>query len=131
MTGTTPSEVARSRGSHSLHNTAIVLSSLVIPLPILVGKLVEAILKSVNPAKVDVTQGLAYLSEQLGWGFGALGLLLILIVVVFVMIYRREKTLDALKLPLAILAIQIVAGVAILLFGGIATNAMNNYAKDH
>lgn len=47
------------------------------------------------------------------------------------MIYRREKTLDALKLPLAILAIQIVAGVAILLFGGIATNAMNNYTKDH
>ncbi|MEO6943649.1 MAG: hypothetical protein ABI053_02940 [Lacisediminihabitans sp.] len=128
---TDPTTATRASEGRALQNWAIVLSSLVIPLPILVSKFVEAILKSANPAKVDVTQGLAYLSELLGWGFGSLGILLIVIIVVYVIIYRREKTLDALKVPLTILAIQIVAGIAILIFGGIASNAMDNYAKMH
>jgi hypothetical protein len=106
------------------YTLAIVLSSLVIPLPIFVGRLVEAILDTVNPAKLDdVTVGLAYLREILGWSFGSLGVLLVAIVVIFVMIYRRERTLDVLKLPLLILAIQIVLGVLMLLFNAIINGA--------
>jgi len=102
-----------------LYTLAIVLSSLVIPLPIFVGKLVEVILKTANPANVDVSAGLAYLREILGWSFGVLGVLLVVIVIIFVLIYRREHTLDVLKLPLMILALQIVIGVLILLFNGV------------
>ncbi len=105
------------------YTLAIVLSSLVIPLPIFVGKLVEVILKTANPAKVDVTNGLAYLREILGWSFASLGVLLIVIVVIFVLIYRRERTLDVLKLPLLILATQIVIGVLILLFNAVINGA--------
>ena len=105
------------------YTLAIVLSSLVIPLPIFVGRLVEAILDTSNPANVDVTAGLAYLREILGFSFASLGVLLIAIVVIYVLIYRRERTLDVLKLPLLILAIQIVLGVLILLFNAIINGA--------
>lgn len=105
------------------YTLAIVLSTLVIPLPIFVGHLVEAILDSVNPANVDVSAELAYLREILGWGFGVLGALFVAIVIIFVMIYRRARTLDVLKLPLLILAIQIVLGVLILLFNAVINGA--------
>jgi hypothetical protein len=105
------------------YTLAIVLSSLVIPLPIFVGRLVEAILDTTNPANVDVTQGLAYLGPILGWSFASLGVLLVAIVVVFVTIYRRERTLDVLKLPLMILALQVVLGVLILLFNAVINGA--------
>ncbi|CAN5158043.1 hypothetical protein BH11ACT3_BH11ACT3_00240 [soil metagenome] len=106
----------------SLLNTiAIVLSSLVVALPITVGRIVEGILDSTNPAKLDDTSaGLAYLSQILGWSFGVLGVLLLVIIVVYVLIYRRARTLDALKLPLLILAIQIVLGVIAIIFSGFA-----------
>ena len=105
------------------YTLAIVLSSLVIPLPIFVGQLVKAILFSSNPATTDLDSGFAYLREILGWGFGSLGVLLVVIVVIFVLIYRREGTLDVLKLPLIILALQIVLGVLVLLFNAIIDGA--------
>jgi len=111
------------RRSSRLQTWAVVLSSLVIPLPLLVSATTEAILDSLNPADVDVTQGLAYLRELLGVGFGSLGLLLVAIVVVFVLIYRRERTLDALALPLLILGVQIVVGVTLLVMTGIVDGA--------
>ena len=98
------------------YTLAIVLSSLVIPLPIFVGQLVRAVLVTTSPA----TSGLAYL----GWGFASLGALLVVIVIVFVLIYRRERTLDVLKLPLMILALQIVLGVLILLFNAVIDGAV-------
>lgn len=106
------------------YTLAIVLSSLVIPLPVFVGQLVKAILFSTNPAKTDLDSGFAYLREILGWGFGSLGVLLVVIVVIFVLIYRRERTLDVLKLPLIILALQIVLGVLVLLFNAIIDGAV-------
>ena len=106
-----------------LYTLAIVLSSLVIPLPIFVGRLVELIVDGINPSNVDVTQPLAYLGTILGFAFGVLGVLILAIVAVYVMIYRREHTLDALKLPLMILAIQVVLGVLILLFNALINNA--------
>ena len=43
-------------------------------------------------------------------------MLLLIVIVVYAMIYRRERTLDALKLPLMVVAIQIVLGVLALIF---------------
>lgn len=131
MTDTNPTERGsqRTSESRSLHNWAVVLSSLIIPVPIFFSRIVEAILKSSNPAHVDVRQGLAYLSEQLAWGFGSLGLLLILLIVIYVIIYRRAKTLDALKVPLLIFALQVVLGIAILLSGGVIDSAVSSYTS--
>ena len=81
-----------------------------------------------NPAGVDITNDLAYLREILGFGFGSLGVLLVVIVVLFVLVYRRARTLDALKLPLLVLGVQVVVGVAILLLTGISDAASDSYA---
>jgi hypothetical protein len=111
----------------TLHSLAVVLSSLLIAFPVFVSSLVKAATYAPNPANVDITNDLAYLREILGFGFGSLGLLLVAIVVVYVLVYRRERTLDGLKLPLLILAVQIVAGVATLLFNAISDNARDTY----
>jgi len=117
----TPPAGGPTRGG--LHALAVVLSSLVIPLPLLAGRLVEAVLDTANPADVDVAAELAYLREILGWSFGALGALLVAIVVVFALVYRRARTLDALKLPLLVLGLQIVLGALILVLNGIVDAA--------
>jgi hypothetical protein len=83
---------------------AIVLSTLVIPLPIFVGYIILVASRDIN----------------LPIPFAVLGVLLLAIVAVYVLIFRRERTLDALRLPLLILAIQVVMGVLILLFHSIA-----------
>lgn len=107
-----------------LYTLAVLLSSVVVALPITVGRAVEAILDITNPAGLkDVTVGLAYLREILGWSFGVLGVLIVVIVAVFALIYRRERTLDALRLPLLIFAVQVVLGVLALLFAGIIPSA--------
>lgn len=111
-----------------LHNLATLSSSLLIAFPLLVSSLVKAALFAGNPANVDLTNGLAYLRELLGFGFGALGLIVIVIVVLFVLVYRQSRTLDALKLPLLILVVQIVTGIAVLLLTAISNNAHDTYA---
>ena len=123
MTDPIPATARRS----TLHSLAVLLSSLLIAFPVLVSSLVTAATFAPNPANVDLSNDLAYLREILGFGFGSLGVLLVAMVVVYVLVYRRERTLDALKLPLLILAVQIVAGVAILLFRAISDNARDAY----
>ena len=105
-----------------LHTLAVVLCSLLIPFPLLVGRLVEGVLDTLNPAEVDVTAGLAYLSEILGFGFGSLGLILVAIIVVLVLQFRRGGGVAAIRLPVIVLAVQIVLGIAILLLTGLADN---------
>ena len=113
--------------SRRLENLATLASSLLIPLPLLVSALVTAATFTSNPAGVDITNDLAYLREILGFGFGSLGVLLVVIVVLFVLTYRRARTLDALKLPLLVLGVQVVVGVAILLLTGISDAASDAY----
>ena len=114
--------------SRRLENLATLASSLLIPLPLLVSALVTAATFTSNPAGVDITNDLAYLREILGFGFGSLGVLLVVIVVLFVLAYRRARSLDALKLPLLVLGVQVVAGVAILLLTAISDAASDTYA---
>lgn len=111
------------RGSSTslLFTIAVVLSSLVFALPVTVAKITEGILDTTNPDGIkDTGAGLAYLAPILGWGFGSLGVLLLIVIVVYVLIYRRERTLDALKLPLLLVAIQIVLGVISIIFNAFA-----------
>jgi len=115
--------------SRRLENLATLASSLLIPLPLLVSALVTAATFTSNPAGVDITNDLAYLREILGFGFGSLGVLLGVIVVLFVLTYRRARTLDALKLPLLVLGVQVVVGVAILLLTGISDAASDSYVS--
>lgn len=113
-------EVTASSRPSRLHTLAVVLCSLLIPFPILVGRLVEGVLDTLNPADVDVTQPLAYLSEILGFGFGSLGVLLVAIVVVLVALYRQGKGFAAIRLPFTVLVVQIVVGVVTLAFSALA-----------
>jgi hypothetical protein len=117
-----PAKVMPKGSSTSLLFTlAVILSSLIVAVPVTVSRTVEGILDSANPAHLtDTSAGLAYLSEILGWSFGALGVVLVAVIVLFVMIYRRERTLDALRLPLMIVALQIVLGVVAIIFSQLA-----------
>ncbi len=118
------SEGSPKSSSSGLSNLAVVLASLIIAVPMVFGRLAEAILDTSNPANVDVTQPLAYLSEILAWGFGALGVLLLAFIWVMVLVYKRTRSMAALKLPLLIAALQIVLGVVTLLLSGM-TDAGN------
>ena len=109
--------IPRGTSTSILYTVAVILSSLVFALPVTVGRMVEGILDSSNPDGIkDTGAGLAYLGPILGWSFGVLGVLLLVVIVVYALIYRRERTLDALKLPLMVVAIQIVLGVLALIF---------------
>ena len=113
--------------SRRLHNLATLASSLLIAFPLLVSSLVKAALFAGNPANVDITNDLAYLRELLGYGFGSLGLIVLVIVILFVLAYRQSRSLDTLKLPLLILVVQVVAGIAVLLLTAISNNAVDTY----
>ena len=116
--GAKPEKVMPRGSSTSLLFTiAIVLSSVVFALPVTVAKITEGILDSSNPDHIkDTGAGLAYLGPILGWGFGSLAVLLLVVIVVYVIIYRRERTLDALRLPLLLITVQILLGVIAIIF---------------
>jgi len=121
MTNMTPTP------STSLHTAATVFASLLIPLPLLVGKLIEAGLDAANPADVDVSQDLAYLRELLGFSFGFLGLLLLVIAALIVTLYRRERRFGAIALPVTILIVQIVVGLLLLVMTGVVDSIEDAY----
>ncbi len=105
-----------------LYNVATLLSSLLIPLPIFVGRIVEVVLDGINPAGVDTAADLAYLREILVSSFVTVGLVLVVAIVLLAILYRRAKTLDAIALPLLILAVQVVIGVVTLLLTGVTNS---------
>lgn len=109
--------IPRGTSTSLLYTIAVVLSSLVFALPVTVGRVMEGILDTANPDGIkDTGAGTAYLAPILGVSFSVLGVLLLFAIVVYALIYRRERTLDALKLPLIVVAIQIVLGVLALIF---------------
>ncbi len=107
----------------ALETWASVLSALVVPLPLLFGSVLEFALDTVNPAKVDVSQPLAYLRELIGYGFGFLGALLVVIAALILQLYRRDRSLEAARIPLLILGAQLVVGLALLGFNALGDGA--------
>jgi len=125
MTETPPTPTA------NLHTAATVFASLLIPLPLLVGKLIEASLDAANPADVDVSQDLAYLRELLGFSFGFLGLLVLVIAALLVTLYRRERRFSAIALPVTILVVQIAVGLLLLVMTGVVDGIEDAYVLSH
>ena len=121
MSDTTPAQ------SHRLRDVTTLLSSLLIPIPILVSGFVKAIQFAGNPAGVDITQDLAYLREILVSGFVSLGVIVVVIIVMLVLTYRQARSFAAIRLPLVVFVLQIVLGLVILLFAAISNNAVDTY----
>lgn len=105
---------------------AVLLSSVIVPLPVLAGAGLEALFDGINPAGVDVRQPLAYLRELLGYGFGLLALLLLAIVVVCALLYS-QRGMRALVLPITIVVLQVVMGIGILVLNGIVDGIEASY----
>lgn len=121
MSDTTPAPPA------SLHTVTVVLSSLVIPLPTLLGKIIEAALDSTNPAQVNVGHDLAYLRELLVFSFGFFGVLLLIVVALIAQLYRRESRFSAIALPVTILVVQLIFGVLVLITTGVIDSIEDAY----
>ena len=123
MTDTTPTPPGR------LYTVTVVLSSLVIALPMLFGKLIEAGIDAANPAIVDVSLDLAYLRELLGFSFGFLGLLLLIFAALLVHLYRREHRFAAIALPLTVFIVQLIVGILVLLMTGVVDSIEDAYSS--
>jgi hypothetical protein len=123
MTDTTPTRPSR------LYTATVVLSSLVIALPMLFGKLIEAAIDAANPAKVDVSQDLAYLRELLGFSFGFLGILLLIVIALIVQRYRKHRSFSAIALPVIVLVAQLVVGLLVLLMTGVVDGIEDAYSS--
>lgn len=119
MTVTTPTQPNR------LYTFTVILSSLVIALPMLFGKLIEAAIDAANPANVDVSQDLAYLRELLGFSFGFLGVLLLIIAALIVHLHRRGHSI---AMPLTILIVQLAVGLLVLLMTGVVDGIEDAYS---
>jgi len=85
----------RGASTSLLFTVSVVLSSVLVALPVALWRLGPAV------------------------SYIALGVLLLAIIAVYVVIYRRERTLDALKLPLLIVAVQVVLGVVAIIAGAL------------
>ena len=117
---TTPDVASKSR----LHTVAVVLASLIIPVPLITGRIVEAIMDSTNPAGLsDVTVPLAYLSQILIASFVMLAVILIAWIVATIMLYRRERSTKAISLPLTVGIIQIALGVITIVLEQVVSGA--------
>ena len=99
-----------------MHSLAVILASLIIPAPILVGKVVEAIMDSSNPARLDnLSAPLAYLTEILVSSFAVLGVVLVAFVIATIIVFVRSRSWRAVALPIVVAIIQIVGGVSALI----------------
>lgn len=106
-----------------LHSAAVILASLIIPAPILTGKIVEAIMDSSNPAGLDnLAAPLAYLSEILVSSFTILAIVIVAFLVAIVMLGVRSHSWRVISLPVIVAIIQIVAGVLALIFGQVVSS---------
>lgn len=103
------------------------MASLLVPVPVLVASVVEAVLDSTNPMQLDITQDFAYFDAMLLWGFGTLAIMIGVVAALFVIIYRRTRDLRELGLPIVVLTLQLALWVVLLLLGQITNEAESAY----
>ena len=101
---------------------AMLASSTVFLVPAAIGKVIEWIVKGVNPSGVDVTDGLAYLQPLLISTF-LIFMIWILIVVVLILRVQKLGGSDAARLPWWIFITQMVL-VVIYAVSSLAVNAI-------
>ncbi len=99
-----------------MYSVAVLFASLVIPAPVLTGRIVEAILDTTNPANiVDLRQDLAYLTEILTWSFAVAGTVVAGFILSTVTLWAKAKTFASIRLPVIVFGVQILLAVAMLL----------------
>jgi len=96
-----------------LRTAALVLAGGSLFATIAIGKLLELILKSVNPDGVDVTNGLAYLRPLLitSW---SIGVVLFVLTIVLIVLLRRREGPAAARPAIIVFVVQIVLVVVTL-----------------
>ena len=100
----------------TMYSVAVLFASLVIPAPVLTGRIVEAILDTTNPANiVDLRQDLAYLTEILTWSFAVAGTVVAGFILSTVTLWAKAKTFASIRLPVIVFGVQILLAVAMLL----------------
>lgn len=107
-----------------LHTVAVVFASLIIAAPLLMGKVVEAIMDSANPAGLkDVDVPLAYLTQILISSLIALVLVVLGYIIAMITLYLRDRSIKAISLPLTVGIVQIVLGVIMLVLNQVVSGA--------
>ncbi|MDO5734921.1 MAG: hypothetical protein Q4P15_00435 [Propionibacteriaceae bacterium] len=110
-----------------LQMVATAMASSVFLLPLVLGKLFELVLKSINPDDIDVTVPLAYLRQLLAVSFSLLALWLVATVAATVVLHRREGSTAA-RLVWVVLGVQVALGLVYLLLQG-TLNGINDGAS--
>ncbi len=117
------SEPTDSARSSRLHSIAVIFASLIIPAPVVTGKIVEAIMDSSNPAGLaDLTVPLAYLTEILVTSFSVLGIVIVIFLIATIMLGLQRKSWRAVSLPVTVAVIQIVVGIVTLILSGVISD---------
>ena len=109
----------KSYGKISLYATALAL-----PVPVFVGAVLGYILKSANPDKVDITNGLAYLAPILVASFIVMALIWGVALIAGLLGLKSDADKQPARTSLALLAI-----VSALIIGYVAVNAMTEQLK--
>ena len=109
---------------------AIVTSVATFPVTVLTALLVGLYFKSTNPSNIDITQSLAYLSQSLVPAIVVLVVLLMITAVLTFLVYRQDGYKNA-KLPLALLAINVVSIALILVVNWQINRVQDQYLIDH
>lgn len=115
----------------NLRTFAIILASLLLPLTLLGGTLTAAILKANNPDNVDITTGLAYLSQTMTVAIVIFAVITAGIIGLVIAMYRRDHNFSEAKLPLTLLVCVLVV-IALLASVNAYTNSVQDqYRLDH
>ncbi len=109
----------KSYGKISLYATTLVL-----PVPVFVGAVLGYVLKSANPDKVDITNGLAYLAPILITSFVVLAVIWGVALIAGLLGLKSDADKQPARTSLALLAI-----VSALIIGYVAVNAMTEQLK--
>lgn len=107
------------------------LVALILPITLVVGALAAAYYKSTNPDKVDITQGLAYLSQIMTISILTFVVLSILVIVGIAKMYRTDGNFSRAKLPLQLLVTTVVLLAAYALTSAYTSKVQDQYLIDN
>ena len=107
------------------------LVALILPITLVVGALAAAYYKSTNPDKVDITQGLAYLSQIMTISILTFVVLSILVIVGIAKMYRTDGNFSRAKLPLLLLVTTVVLLAAYALTSAYTSKVQDQYLIDN
>jgi hypothetical protein len=113
---------------HKYSTISFVCTALAVPMAMLVGLTTGLILKSSNPSNVDITAGLAYLTQGLVAGYATLAIFALSGVVFGVLGLKTEYRKIA-KASLTTLALVILAAVGTGLVQKRTDTVEANYSK--